>query len=284
MTQTVSRWREDLIDVLALLEAAVDFADEELPQDVLSGVAMPLRRVRAAVAQASCDTRGEQVRAGYRVALTGAPNVGKSSLFNALVGRDAAIVSPRAGTTRDVVEAHLTLSGHAIILADTAGIGDEPRDELEQEGMRRARAWADAADLRVHIVSSLRARPSATERDWVVLSKADLLSSSARQGLRTVVSSVTLEGVDELRTAIGCAAARLGVGEPVVATRLRHRVLFSQATEHLDRALTVLAEARSPELVAEDVRLAARALEGLSGRIDAEDVLGRVFSSFCLGK
>jgi tRNA modification GTPase len=287
-------WREALIEALASLEAAVDFPDEEVPADVADRARPPLTRVLGDLDAALADAaRGRRVREGYRVAIIGAPNAGKSSLLNALSGRDAAIVTEIAGATRDVIEVPLDLAGHRVLLADMAGVR-ESADPIEAEGVRRARAWAEGADLRLWVVDRAdsggawrRAADLVRAGDILVLAKADLAAgadaAAARsRGMESV--EVSLIGADAapLPTVLGARVARdLAGAEFPAVTRQRHLALLAEARAHLARAVARLAE---PELAAEDVRLAARSLARVTGRIGAEDVLDLVFASFCIGK
>jgi len=293
-------WRAALLDALALVEAEIDFPDEGLPGE-LAGRARPtIERLVAEIDAALAEgERGERVREGWRVAVIGAPNAGKSSLFNALVGRDAAIVTPIAGTTRDVIEAPLILAGYRVLLADTAGVR-ESGDVVEAEGVRRAHAWAERAALRLWVVDA-----SADDETWreaaellrpgdlCLLNKADLPTGAAaaaaeRLALERGVEVLRLSAASEqdatmLRNVVETrAVAALSGAEFPAVTRARHRARLSEAREHLARAgvsLTIAAE-----LAGEDLRLAARALAQVSGRIDPEDVLDVVFASFCIGK
>jgi tRNA modification GTPase len=293
-------WRAALLDALAWLEAEIDFPDEDLPEALSARAGAPLRRLGDELAAALEDMRGEQVREGFRIGLIGAPNAGKSSLINALVERDAAIVTPTPGTTRDVIEAPLVIGGYRVLLADTAGVR-ETGDLIEQEGVRRARAWAETASLRLWVVDRSGAAGAWTEAaglvrpgDLLVLAKADLAEGTdvaaahemaVRLGLETVdASTAGPGGLDQLRRRLAerVSGALAGADFPAV-TRLRHRQLLSEALGHLERGLDRLTVG-DPELVAEDVRLAARSLERLSGRIDPDTVLDRVFASFCIGK
>ena len=287
-------WRQGLIEALALLEAHVDFPDEELPADLAVRAGPPLAALRADLAAAMADGgRGRAVREGFRIALIGAPNAGKSSLLNALAGRDAAIVTSTPGTTRDVVEVPMTLAGYRVLLADTAGIRATV-DEIEAEGVRRARAWAEDADLRLWIVDGSasdgawgEAKDLARVGDLLVLNKADLpagLDTSAVGGLDAIeLSLASGEGLAELRARLeGIVSVALTGQDFPAVTQLRHARLLGEAVGHLDRALVEVA--RSPELAAEDVRLAARALGRITGRVDPEDVLEQIFAKFCIGK
>lgn len=298
MSHIQARWREALIEAQAIFEAAVDFPDEEIPADVLARAEGPLRQLRDEVGAALADVgRGERIREGWRVALVGAPNAGKSTLLNALAGREAAIVTATPGTTRDIIEVPLQLAGYKALLADTAGLR-ETGDEIEAEGVRRARAWAEGAALRLFLVDgSAQAADLASAGllrpgDLMVVSKADLppgpaadaaAAEAERRGLTLVrLSAHRVEDVDALIARLAeRAVADLGGAEPPAATRQRHRELLGEALERLDSAL---AHGEAPELAAEDVRLAARALDRITGRIHPEDVLDRVFASFCIGK
>jgi tRNA modification GTPase len=295
-------WRATMIEALAVLEAAVDFPDEDLPENVAAEAAPALARVKREIEAALADgARGERVRDGFRVALIGAPNAGKSSLLNALVGRDAAIVTPTPGTTRDVIEVPLTLAGYRVVVADTAGVR-ATADLIEAEGVRRARAWAAAADLRLFVVDG-----SADDRAWaevagltdardlVLLNKSD---RKAGEAAAMVLAWASANGLDIERISLLSAKAPgqlIGKLEAMVvaalsgadfpaATQARHREDLQAAAETLGRALEALAGTVEVELAAEDVRLAARNLARISGRVDAEDVLDRVFARFCIGK
>jgi len=280
-----ARWREALVEALAVLEAAVDFPDEEVPADVAARAAPVLQDLIAELKAATeAAARGARVREGYRIALMGRPNAGKSTLLNALARREAAIVTATAGTTRDIIEVPMVLAGYKVILADTAGLRDT-EDEIEAEGVRRARAWGAGADLRLWLLDgreddSDRPPEGAGPDDLILATKRDLGEPATRIGTPFTVRSPN--DLAWLEAALAeRVAADLGGAEPPAATRLRHRELLAEATARLERAL---AETEQPELAAEDVRLAARALDRITGRIGAEDVLDRVFSSFCIGK
>jgi len=296
--RAIEGWRTALIQALAALEAAIDFPDEDVPDAVALRAAAPLGRLLAEISTAAADLRGERVREGYRVALIGAPNAGKSSLLNQLVGRDAAIVTEIAGTTRDVIEQPIELAGYRLLLADTAGLR-QTDERIEAEGVRRAHAWAASADLRLWVIDAAAAdgawregTAAVRQGDFIVFNKADLSEGPDARDARDAADALELEpveasaaqagGVIELRAALERRVVRDLGGDPPAATRLRHRRLLAEAAAHLDRALG--ADGRDPELIAEDVRLAGRALEALTGRVDAEAVLGEVFSTFCIGK
>jgi tRNA modification GTPase len=281
-------WRQRLIQALARLEAAVDFPDEDLPETLQAEVGARIGALAAELEAALADHgRGERVREGFKIALIGAPNAGKSSLLNRLAGREAAIVTEIAGTTRDVIEVPGVIDGFKVLFADMAGLR-ESADPIEAEGVRRARAWAEAADLRLWVVD--QSAPADLEEvvhpgDLLVMNKADLPPGpdAGLPDLETVrVSAKTEAGVDGLWATLSARVKALTGGDFPAVTRLRHRRHLQDAAGALRRGQNALA--RSPELGAEDLRHAAQALGRIAGRIDSEQVLDEVFSSFCIGK
>ncbi|QCG97550.1 tRNA uridine-5-carboxymethylaminomethyl(34) synthesis GTPase MnmE [Azospirillum sp. TSA2s] len=284
-------WRERLTRALAHIEADIDFAEDDLP----GGVADAVRPVIAGLADeiaAHLDDggRGERLREGLHIAIVGAPNAGKSSLLNAIARRDAAIVSARAGTTRDIIEVHLDLGGYPVVLADTAGLREAAADEVEEEGIRRARDRAARADVKVAVfdATTLPDLDPATldliDRDTVVVfNKTDLATATdLRPDLAPIlVSAHTGTGLKTLEeTLTAFSADRLAIGSAPSLTRARHRAALMECRESLLRAL----DAPLPELAAEDVRLASRALGRITGRVDVEDLLDVIFRDFCIGK
>jgi tRNA modification GTPase len=281
-------WRKRLIQALARLEAAVDFPDEDLPETLQAEVGARIGDLAAELEAALADHgRGERVREGFKIALIGAPNAGKSSLLNRLAGREAAIVTEIAGTTRDVIEVPAVIEGFKVLFADMAGLRDST-DPIEAEGVRRARAWAEAADLRLWVID--QAAPAEPEEairpgDLLVLNKADLPAGpdAGLPALETLrVSAKTEAGMDQLWAALSARVKALTGGDFPAVTRLRHRRHLQDAAGALRRGQSALA--LSPELGAEDLRHAAQALGRIAGRIDPEQVLDEVFSSFCIGK
>lgn len=292
-------WRERLVQALARLEAAVDFPDEDLPDTLNREVGDRILALAEDLESALADQgRGERIRDGYKIALAGAPNAGKSSLLNRLAGREAAIVTDRPGTTRDVIEVPAVVNGFRVIYADMAGIRDTD-DPIEIEGVRRAVSWAESADLRLWVVDGSGGPGAAGEAahlvragDVLVLNKADRPAGPAIAAARAMAQALAVDvvpasalvegGVSGLEAAIeGKVQGLLGGDFPAV-TRLRHRRRLQEAVEFLRRGASALASA--PELAAEDLRHAARALGRIAGRIDPEEVLGEVFASFCIGK
>jgi len=300
LSRRYDAWRAAMIEILASLEAAIDFPDEDLPEDLAARVVPALHALADQLEEALVDAeRGARIREGFRIAVIGAPNAGKSSLFNTLVGRDASIVTATPGTTRDVIEAPLVVRGFMLLFADMAGLR-VTAEEIEAEGVRRARAWAETAALRLWVVDASasddawrRASGLVQGGDVLVLNKIDRppgrdraaaqLWAQANGLLTSEVAASGGLGVAALTDLTGdIAGTALSGREFPAATRARHRLRLAEAHEHLGRALA--AAPLGAELVAEDVRLAARALGRISGRIDAEEVLERVFSSFCIGK
>ncbi|MDB5427997.1 MAG: thdF [Phenylobacterium sp.] len=281
-----ARWRDGLIRASAMLEAAVDFPDEEVPADVAKRARPILEILADELEAAAADVvRGERVREGFRIALLGAPNAGKSTLLNALAKRDAAIVSALPGTTRDIIEVPMVLGGYKVIIADTAGLR-RTEDEIEAEGVRRAEAWAVSAGLRVWLVDGYgdpepEVPASLRRGDIVLLTKRDL--GEGLEGLPgepfTAKSPNDVAWLE--RSLTETVVEALAGAEPPAATRLRHKELLTEAAERLRHALS---QDEALELAAEDVRLAARALDRITGRIDPEQVLGRIFATFCIGK
>jgi tRNA modification GTPase len=278
------RWREEILHALALLEASLDFSDEgDVPEDLEAAILQKLDRVRAEMGQALSNRSGERLREGFTVVLAGPPNAGKSTLLNALARRDVAIVSPIAGTTRDVIEVHCDLGGLPVVIVDTAGLR-ESGDVVEQEGVSRARARARDADLVLWLVppEGEETRAPSARRLLKVGTKADL--DQGRHNCDLMISASTGEGLPDLIAALEREAeAALGQGDAIL-TRERHRKALERAHGSLASGRELLATRGPLELAAEEVRLAARAVGEITGRVDVEDVLDRLFSSFCIGK
>jgi tRNA modification GTPase len=280
-------WGERLLRLLAHLEAAIDFPDEELPPAIEAEVADGSERLAKEVERHLADGhRGERLRDGIAVAIVGPPNAGKSSLLNQLARREAAITSPTAGTTRDVIEVAIDLAGYPVVLADTAGLRDSA-DIIEQEGLRRALKRAEEAELRLFVVDACRSEDASGAAAWpgpdtlLVANKIDLATDrDALPAGAIPVSALTGEGLPALIAALASRIEQTyDIAAPVL-TRARHREALETALAALQRSLT----AGLPELRAEDLRLAWRSLGRITGRVDVEDLLDVIFRDFCLGK
>jgi tRNA modification GTPase len=293
-------WRERIIEASALIEAGIDFSDEgDVPAELMAPAVKAIGALHDEIAEVlAAQGQAERLRDGLVVAIAGEPNVGKSTLINQLARRDVAIVSPHAGTTRDVIEVQLDLDGYPVTVIDTAGIR-ESDDPVEQEGVRRARARAEDADLVLWLVEAGRAvDPDAMS----LLGKSGNASSPSGGAIWIVRNKIDLGGVEDvrLRGEFGIAASRgdgipelvdalvkfaadfFGTTEGVLVTRARQRDLLRRASDSLRRSLELVEEGE--ELAAEELRAAAYALGRLLGRVDVEDVLGAIFQKFCVGK
>jgi tRNA modification GTPase len=293
-------WRRRLIEALALVEARIDFSDEaDVPEDLLGPALHAAQQLRDEIAGVLADgRRGERLRDGLVVAIAGPPNAGKSTLLNRLARREAAIVSPYAGTTRDVIEVHLDLDGYPASLLDTAGIRDS-NEPVEQEGVRRARERAAAADLVLWVIDGSAAGLAIDEPPenlanaaiWQVRNKIDQADSTgaAKQssneyGFSISISALTGVGMEGLTSALSAyAKSYFASTESAVITRARHRRALEETVAALDRALAG-DHANHEELIAEELRAAATTLGRLTGRVDVEDILDVIFRDFCIGK
>ncbi len=268
-------WSNRLHIALARQEALIDFPDEDLPPDVEAGLLAALRSLREEIGTHLDDgQRGEKLREGLFFAVTGAPNVGKSSLINALAERDVAIVSATPGTTRDVIETRVVLGGVPVTLVDTAGLR-ETTDHVEAEGVRRARARAASADLVITVIEAGALFDSA-DGGLIVANKSDLRKEH-RQGVLSV-SALTSAGLDELRAQLAARAVALTQSSgPPPLTRARHRTSLRAAARWLADA----EDAIEPELRGEAMRLASRALGTITGQVGVEEILDPIFHQFC---
>ena len=285
-------WRLKLVQALAHLEAVIDFPDEDLPPEIADKVWGEVKALQHAVEDHLDDGgRGERIRDGISVAIIGPPNAGKSSLLNLLARRDAAIVSETPGTTRDAIEVHMDLGGYAVTLVDTAGLRDA-EDAIENEGIRRARQRAQVADIKIAIFDGA----SYPEKDPLtldltdantlsVVNKMDLIETKphtdSENGSGKFISVKTGEGVEEFLSKLLLSVKEKTVSDGAVPlTRIRHRHALEECAHALQRAQA----ADLPELAAEDLRLAARALGRITGHVDVEEILDVVFRDFCIGK
>lgn len=283
LSNKVDRWRKDLIRAAALIEATIDFADEDVPVDVSPEVGMLMAGVKADLQkEINGSYIAERIRDGFEVAIVGPPNVGKSTLLNALAGRDAALTSEYAGTTRDVIEVRMDIDGLAVTLLDTAGLR-KTDDHVESLGIDLAIKRAKAADIRVFLLETgadISAELEAQVDDIVVIGKADL-NPSADQ---TAVSGINGQGVDNLIQRISAVlSGRSALA--LNAVRARHRISMLNAMEYLSTAEGLLSEYQdTSELMAMELNGAVHVLNSLIGHVGVEDLLDEIFSSFCLGK
>lgn len=277
-------WAERLTKLLAYAEAEIDFPDEDLPDDINMRLLPDIQNLIAEFEDHLNDAhRGERLRDGVQIAIIGAPNAGKSTLLNALAQRDVVIVTDIAGTTRDVIEVHLDLGGYPVTLLDTAGLR-ETDDKIEAEGIRRARERARNADLKLCLFDSRKEPDAAThalvdEDTIVVLTKNDL----AQSGIKGIdIAAATGKGIDQLLAEITKRLEKIfhTARDTPSLTRARHREAIIEALASLQRATI----APSAELIAEDLRLALRGIGRITGRVDVEDLLDKIFRDFCIGK
>ena len=296
-------WRRSLIEALALVEARIDFADEaDVPEDLVAPALASAKLLREEIAAALTDgRRGERLRDGIVIAIAGPPNAGKSTLLNRLARREAAIVSPYPGTTRDVIEVHMDLDGYPATLLDTAGVR-QSEDPVEREGVRRAEERARGADLVLWVtdasanggVAGDKPKYAAGSDVWGVENKADLAADNqCKSGeLRTgkdhppafAISALTGTGMDELVAALSAYARDyFAATESAIITRARHRRTLEETVAALDRCLAE-GESGREELIAEELRAAVTTLGRLTGRVDVEDILDVIFRDFCIGK
>jgi tRNA modification GTPase len=292
-------WRQKIVEALALVEARIDFADEaDVPEDLVGPALYAAQQLREEVAAALANSaRAERLRDGLVVAIAGPPNAGKSTLLNRLARREAAIVSPHPGTTRDVIEVHLNLDGYPVTLLDTAGVR-ESDDPVEQEGVRRASARAAEADLVLWVIdgsasgrAALGAAKIPMQSDtWIIHNKLDLaveklwISNEPRSTRSFSVSALTGAEMDVLLAALSAFAGDyFAATESSLVTRARHRRALEETVAALDRALAH-GTSGSEELIAEELRAAATTLGRLTGRVDVEDILDAIFRDFCIGK
>jgi tRNA modification GTPase len=296
-------WRRRLIEALALVEARIDFSDEaDVPEDLLGPALYAAQQLRDEIAGVLADgRRGERLRDGLVVAIAGPPNAGKSTLLNRIARREAAIVSPFAGTTRDVIEVHLDLDGYPMTLLDTAGIRDSA-EPVEQEGVRRARERAAAADLVLWVIDpsagglTANGYPEnlANAEIWLIRNKVDLADANSciktpahdnsEYKFTLSISALTGQGFEALGAALSAyAKIYFASTEATVITRARHRHALEETVAALDRA-PGHNHSTDEELIAEELRSAATTLGRLTGRFDVEDILDVIFRDFCIGK
>jgi tRNA modification GTPase len=294
-------WRAQIIEASALIEAGIDFSDEgDVPAELIAPALAKIKTLLVEIQQVLAEQgRSERLREGLVVAIAGPPNVGKSTLMNQLARREVAIVSPHAGTTRDIIEVQLDLDGYPVTVIDTAGIR-ETDDPVEREGVRRARARAAEADLVLWLVDATHEKnlDEGAVPVWVVRNKIDLdavefdaaihrrpagVSKQGRTSADFAISASRGDGIAELISAlVGFAQSYFGSGEGGLISRERQRKLLEQTVVSLRRSISIIEQGE--ELAAEDLRIAARSLGQLLGRVDVEDLLDVIFRDFCIGK
>lgn len=283
LSEKVAKWRADLIRAVSLIEATIDFADEDIPTDVTPEVNDLVSSVQSDLTAEIAGTfAAERIREGFEVAIVGPPNAGKSTLLNALAGRDAAITSEIAGTTRDVIEVRMDIGGLAVTLLDTAGLR-ETEDKIEQIGVERARQRATSADLRVFLtedgtVRDTKLMPSG--EDIVVIGKADL----GVAGDILAVSGKSGHGLDALVAQVSNVLESRSQGAQT-ATRERHRIAMQKAQTYLNAGRCLMSQGSEvSELASAEFHQGIALLSSLIGAVGVEDLLDEIFSSFCLGK
>jgi tRNA modification GTPase len=281
-------WRAQIIEASALIEAGIDFSDEgDVPAELIAPALVKVTTLLDEITEVlAARGRTERLRDGLVVAIAGPPNVGKSTLMNQLARREVAIVSPYAGTTRDIIEVQLDLDGYPVTVIDTAGIR-ETDDPVEREGVRRARARAAEADLVLWLADIDDARPAESDvPTWIVRNKIDLDpgNGARRQGVsQFAISASRGDGLAQLISAlVGYAQEFFGSAEAGLISRQRQRDLLQQAAASLQRSIEVIG--KGEELAAEDLRSAAHSLGRLLGQVDVEDIIDVIFREFCVGK
>jgi len=306
LSDRAEAWRRQIIEAQALVEAGIDFSDEpDVPKNLVTRAMEIVRPLTAEITQVLAGAeRGERLREGLWVAITGPPNAGKSTLLNRIARREAAIVSPYAGTTRDVIEVHLDLDGYPVNLLDTAGICESAEDPVEREGMRRAREAASRADLVLWLVDAGAANALNESRAadepiapgaarWIVVNKVDLISEEGAPKLQAkfadrkdvyYVSAATGAGVDDLVASTARLAERIFTTDSALVTRQRQQTALAEVREALAGAMSLAKEVAGEELIAEQLRRAAIGLGRLTGRVDVEEILDVIFRDFCVGK
>jgi tRNA modification GTPase len=292
-------WRTQIIEASALIEAGIDFSDEgDVPTELIAPAVAKIKAMLGEIQEVlAAQGKSERLREGLVVAIAGPPNVGKSTLMNQLARREVAIVSPHAGTTRDIIEVQLDLDGYPVTVIDTAGVR-ETDDPVEQEGVRRARARAAEADLVLWLVDARHEQSRPQGAGWTVRNKIDLDAAGpeapcakepadglgrGRDGADFRISASRGDGIPHLVAAlIGFARDCFGSDEAGLIGRARQRKLLQEAAASLQRSIGAIGEGE--ELAAEDLRAAAQSLGRLLGRVDVEDVLDVIFRDFCVGK
>jgi len=283
--------REKLVKSLAYIEAQIDFAEDDLPDNVLKEVQVSIKEVHEDIKRILNDNKiGEKIREGFRIAIIGEVNAGKSSLLNLLSKREAAIVSEEEGTTRDIIETYLNIDGYPVILADTAGIR-ESRNEIEKKGISLALSKSEEADLNLIVIDNsskilnTKIQNLINENSIVVLNKSDIDNSKKHNFKEAVMVSVKEnKNIDELVKKIKkILISKFTSSKNILITRERHRTKLNYCLNEIDNFLKK-DQKKDIEMAAEDLRLATRHLGGIVGKVDVEEILGSIFKDFCIGK
>ena len=289
-----NEWREGLLKILSNVEAKIDFPDDDLPKDILKNIKLNSEKIKLEILKTLEDEKvGERIREGFKIAIVGPSNVGKSSLLNYLSRREVAIVSEIAGTTRDVIEAHLNINGYPVVVSDTAGIRDS-KDEIEKKGIKLALKKADDADLNIVVIEPKNGNFTGFLKD-LVSDKSILVINKSDLGIENIVKDFKKynpiyisikdeKNVDQLIYEIKNKLKNQfnGSGE-IFITRERHREHLKKCIYHLDNFKNKNAE-EDFDKAAEDLRLATRHLGKIVGKVDVEEILGSIFNDFCIGK
>jgi tRNA modification GTPase len=293
-------WRRELLSLISLLEAYIDFPDEDIPEETLYNVEKIVCNIKKTIREHLDDNnRGERLRNGIKLAILGKPNVGKSSLLNYLMKRDLAIVSNIAGTTRDIIEGHLDIGGYPIILQDTAGIHEQASDIIEEEGIERAKKASRNSDIKIIVFDS--SEEINAETSWgnyfsdliddnsiILFNKIDLCKDAASNLPKTIAGKIPIAisvknnvGLEDLMNKIKSIAEKLArPSELPGITRARHRVQLENALEYLSS----FSLDNDLVLITEDIRMTIRAISSITGKITVDEILGEIFSNFCIGK
>ena len=287
-------WREKLLKVLSHVEAKIDFPDEDLPKNIIKQIQKTSKIVTKEINKTLDDQKvGERIRDGFKIAIVGPPNSGKSSLLNYLSNRDAAIVSEIAGTTRDVIETHLNLNGYPVIVSDTAGIRSS-RNEIEKKGIKIALKRAEDADLKLVIISTKNVDFTSVLKELLkknsilVVNKSDLLKGKLNNKFKkyehVLISIKKNINLDKLITKIkNKLKSKFTTSEDILITRERHRQNLINCVKHLQN-FQKKKTTQDFDKAAEDLRLATRHLGMIVGKVDVEELLGSIFNDFCIGK
>jgi tRNA modification GTPase len=283
--------REKLVKSLAYIEAQIDFAEDDLPDNVLKEVQVSIKEVYEDIKKILNDNKiGEKIREGFKVAIIGEVNAGKSSLLNLLSKREAAIVSEEEGTTRDVIETYLNIDGYPVILADTAGIR-EAKNEIEKKGISLALSKSKEADLNLIVIDNSlntlnkKLESLINDKSIIVLNKSDIDNSKKYNFKEAVMISVKKnKNIDELVKKIKIQlSTKFTLPNNILVTRERHRIKLNYCLKEINNFLKK-DQKKDIEMAAEDLRLATRHLGGIVGKVDVEEILGSIFKDFCIGK